>query len=243
MVYGVEAIRVAGIDSGMMVDAFAMVGATVKGGKIYINNAKRWLGKAYLTVEDEVSKIHAKTPYDNYMVEVNNVGIHVYEVLRHQKGLPVIPVSTTADIKDMKKKYSPRIMDKNEMAALMVIWFEQGIIVFPEKLNAELEELKRQKSVFGEFRTPSGKKSYRAEGTDHDDLVMALMMVCFRAKQFISYRRGTSGVGTMGSMQGGKYKGINIEAVRNMLAARRNVSPTVIQEGEIMSAIEEYIKA
>lgn len=128
-----------------------------------------------------------------YVLELNNTGTHVYEVLYSQKNLPVIPVTTTKDVKDLDKKYSGKIMDKNEMARLMAHWFQDGSIVLPLALTGELAELKRQLSIFAEHRTEAGSVSYRAEGQEHDDLVMALMLCCFYARHLIG-GRGLIGV-------------------------------------------------
>jgi len=48
-----------------------------------------------------------------------------------------------------------------------------------------MKELKRQISIFAEHRTESGQISYYAEGKEHDDLVMALMLACFVGRRFL----------------------------------------------------------
>ena len=105
--------RIAGIDPGKMRDSFGFVGTEVDNGVMKVLGAKRWLGRNYLQVEDEIALIHQKKPFDMFVVEVNNTGVHVYEVLTEQKHLPVIPVVTTKDVKDLAKKHDGRTMDKN----------------------------------------------------------------------------------------------------------------------------------
>lgn len=139
-------------------------------------------------MENEIALIHTRKPFDYYILEINNTGIHVFEVLNYQKRLPVIPVTTTKDIKDPKKKYSAQVMDKNEMVRIMLHWFQDGTIIFPQQSTAELDELKRQLSIFAEHRTEAGSVSYRAEGQEHDDLVMALMLCCFWARRYVGGR-------------------------------------------------------
>ena len=148
--------------------------------------AKRWLGRAYLQVEKELYKIDEKTPFDYYIVERNNTGEHVIEVLRYQYSLPVIAVTTVSNIKDEKKVFSPKVMDKIEMVRYMLIMFNDGRIVFPRNPQGEVKELLRQLSIFAEHKTEgTGRVSYQAEGSEHDDLVMALMLACFYARMFV----------------------------------------------------------
>ena len=44
---------------------------------------------------------------------------------------------------------------------------------------------KRQISNFAEHITEAGNASYYAEGTEHDDTVMALMLACFIGRHYI----------------------------------------------------------
>lgn len=181
--------RIAGLDPGKHLDAFAFVGTEVTEGVMRVKGAKRWMGRNYLQVEDELAGIHAKSPFDMYVLELNNTGTHVYEVLVDQKHLPVIPVVTTKDVKDLAKKHDGRTMDKNEMVRLMAHWFLDGSIVFPVNKTPELMELERQLKIFAEHKTETGSVSYRAEGSEHDDLVMALMLACFGARNIIGAGR------------------------------------------------------
>lgn len=178
-------MRIAGLDPGKHLDAFALVGTEIVDGVLQIRGAKRWMGRNYLQVEDEIAQIHRTKPFDMYVLELNNTGTHVYEVLSDQKHLPVIPVVTTKDVKDLAKKHDGRTMDKNEMVRLMAHWFLDGSIQFPINKTAELTELERQLKIFAEHKTETGSVSYRAEGSEHDDLVMALMLACFGARNLI----------------------------------------------------------
>lgn len=147
--------------------------------------AKRWQGRAYLEVEREIHLIDAKTPFDYYVVERNNTGEHVIEVLKTQYSLPIVPVTTSRDIKDEKKIFSPKVMDKIDMVRYMLIMFNDGRIVFPKEPKGEVMELMRQLSIFSEKKTETGKVTYQAEGSEHDDLVMALMLACFLGRNFV----------------------------------------------------------
>lgn len=176
-------VKVVGLDPGKQRDSFGIVACEKLEGKIRVKNAQRILGMNYLDVEDYLESLHKAHKFNFFILEVNNTGTHVYEVLR-KKGLPVIPVTTVAEIKDPSKKNDLKRMEKNEMVRNMIHWFQDGKIVFPTNCNAELNELKRQLSIFSEVKTETGKVSYRAEGQEHDDLVMALMLACWFLKPY-----------------------------------------------------------
>ncbi|MGH9910539.1 MAG: hypothetical protein ACRD32_07860, partial [Nitrososphaerales archaeon] len=170
-------------------DSFAMVKIAIRDKKIYILGAKGWVGRDYIQVEEEIAEIHQTNPADLYVIEKNNTGDHVYEVLRYQKHLPVIAVTTSKDIKNREKHRDT--MDKNEMVRWMLAMKQDHRIIFPKRDTAEIRELKRQLSIFAERMTESGSISYGAEGREHDDYVMALMLACFAARR--KYFRPGSG--------------------------------------------------
>ena len=186
-------MRIAGLDPGKQKDSFAFVGTVVGFEKIKVVSAKRWLGRAYLEVEKEVARIHSVKPFDHYVVERNNTGEHVIEVLQHNYRLPVLPVFTYAtQIRDAKKKFSAKIMDKIEMTRYMLILFNEKKLVFPERQSKEMRELVRQLSIFAEHKSVmTGNVRYQAEGAEHDDLVMALMLAVFIGRYYID-KRGPS---------------------------------------------------
>ena len=179
-------MRIAGIDSGKLRDSFAFVGVEVKLNNIYVLGVKTWLGRNYLDVENLISDIHATKPFDFYSVEINNTGEHVYEELKYHHRIPnVIPVFTTREVKDQSKINTGRVMPKNQMVLWLTQMFQNNRIKFPKKSNKDIDELKRQISIFSEIITESGNVSYRAEGNEHDDTVMALMLACFIGRNFI----------------------------------------------------------
>jgi len=78
-------------------------------------------------------------------------------------------------------------MDKNEMVKYMIILAGEGRVIYPANKSPEMKELQRQMSIFAEHKTESGKSfAYYAEGNEHDDLVMALMLACFVARYYIN---------------------------------------------------------
>ena len=179
-------MRIAGIDSGKKKDSFAFVGVEIKNNNIYVIGVKTWLGRNYIDVENLISEIHDTTPFNYYVVEINNTGEHVFEELKYRHKIPnVIPTFTTRETKDQSKINTGRVMPKNQMVVWMSRMFQSNRIKFPKKSNKDIDELKRQISIFSEIITESGSASYRAEGNEHDDTVMALMLACFIGRNFI----------------------------------------------------------
>lgn len=192
------AVRIAGLDSGKQRDSFFMTGLRVEEGKMYVIGARRWLGRAYLDVEEEIGKTYINHPFDHYAVERNNVGDHVIEVLMKQYKLPVIPIWTSGPIKEETKIHSPRHMDKGEQVRWLLIQKNQGNLVFPKNPTEDIKELQRQMSIFSEIKpegNSTGNPKYMAEGSEHDDGVLSLLLAS-RIARFYLERGKKSGYGT-----------------------------------------------
>jgi hypothetical protein len=184
-------MRIAGIDSGKRRDSFAFVGIEIKNDDVYITGVKTWLGRNYIEVENLIANIHDTKPFNFYCVEINNTGEHVFEELKYRHRIPnVIPTFTSANVKDQHKINSGKVMPKNQMTLWLARMFQNNRIKFPKKSNKDVDELKRQISIFSEVITESGSVSYRAEGQEHDDTVMALMLACFIGRNFIKNNEG-----------------------------------------------------
>lgn len=184
-------MRIAGIDSGKRRDSFAFVGIEIKNNNVYVKGVKTWLGRNYLEVENLIANIHDTQPFDYYSIEVNASGEHVFEELKYRHKIPnVIPLFTTREVKDQSKINTGRILPKNQMVMWLSRMFQQNRIKFPKNTTKDMEELKRQISIFSEVITESGSVSYRAEGTEHDDTVMALLLACFIGRNFIKGNEG-----------------------------------------------------
>ena len=184
-------MKIAGIDSGKQRDSFAFVGIEIKNDDIHVLGVKTWIQRKYIEVENLIANIHDTQPFDYYVVEVNNSGEHVYEELKYRHKIPnVIPVFTTASVKDQIKIATGKAMPKNQMVLYMARMFQNNRIKFPKKTNKHIEELKRQISNFAEHITEAGNASYYAEGTEHDDTVMALMLAIFIGRHYIKRHEG-----------------------------------------------------
>lgn len=192
-------IKIGASDPGKQRDAWGFVGIQVKPPYIEVLGAQRWLGRAYLKVEQKIAEIHHKFKFDYEVVEINNTGLHAYEVLRFVKQLPIIGVTTSKDLNPDRFPKNTVIqnkfptMDKNDMVRWLLREKDAGFLLFPEdeKLTPELRELQRQLGGFVEHKTDAGTIRYSAEGEDHDDLVMALILACWLARtRFMKIRQG-----------------------------------------------------
>ena len=206
-----EGIRIGANDPGQMRDSWGYVGIQVKPESPFIQilGAQRWLGRAYLKVEEKVAVIHRQFNYDFQVVELNNTGLHAYEILKYVKHLPVIGVTTSKNLnKDVTKKYDPRkfpTVDKNDMFKWMIAEKDSGHFLFPSKKTPEIIALMDQLSGIVETKTPGGTVRYAAEGEEHDDLVMALMLALWLARRkFLQIKRGVVASG------GSYYRGENL---------------------------------
>lgn len=191
-------MRLGAGDPGKHRDAFAEVVAVIppEQNKLQIKAAKRWttppgvsvsgMGPFYLNVEEKIAEQHRNKPFDAFILEINNTGTHVYEELRFRQNMPVVPVTTTRQLVNLDKKFDPERMDKNETVGVAIMWNENGTMEFPRTLTPELVELQRQLSIFAEHKTEeAGNVSYRAPGSEHDDLVMALLLIVHHAKRIL----------------------------------------------------------
>lgn len=175
-------------DPGKIRDSFFIVGTEIKHDKLYVRLAVRRQGRAYKQVCAEFAEISRKHNFNFNLIELNNTGHFVVEELRMVHHIPVIPVTTTKDVKDEKKKHRVEIMDKNENVKWFLNMKTEHRVIFPtdENCSPDMLELKRQISIFAEHRTESGNSfSYYAPGAEHDDGVMALMINIQKVKQYL----------------------------------------------------------
>jgi len=181
---------IAGIDPGKMRDGFALAAIQTDRKNIYIVGAAEWLHKDYTDVEQEIYQIHktiAKKPFDHIGVEVNNSGPQVFESLRNM-GLPVMAINTVGKVTDPKKLRLGNSMVKNDMVHWLKRMIQDDKLFFPDIDSPGTLKLKHQLPQFSRKITEAGNLSYSAQGSEHDDLVMALLIACYIARR--RYIRG-----------------------------------------------------
>lgn len=182
-------IKLAGLDSGSKRDFTALVSIQVfpEKQKIFVDWAYRWKNNTnYADIQGEVAAMCKKAQWSKIAVEVNGVGLAQYDGLR-RKGLPVVPVTTTGKLSDVRKINDPEKMQKPAMAALLRLYRKKHVLQYARNSsNPHIKELIRQDELFREFVTPAGNTQYRASGrNDHDDLTMAQLLALHLGKRFI----------------------------------------------------------
>ena len=183
---------IAACDPGKIRDSFGFVVIRVDNDDIKVRAVKRWLGRDYTDVERTIAKFHLKHHFDHIVVEQNNTGIHVIEVLKRKYNLPIVAVITSNNLKDNKKVASARVMDKNLMANYIAGLMKDHKIKFPASGGTDMRELERQIAIFAEHRTEAGNVAYYAPGNEHDDLAMALMLAIHIGKYYLRGDDATS---------------------------------------------------
>ncbi len=195
-----EIIRIGAGDPGKMRDSFGyLVGdIDIEKGEVRIRKAKRWLGRTYKKVVQYIADDYEKNKLKHLVIERNNTGEMVIEEFRMVYRIPAIPIVTSKNLKSQDKINDVKVMDKNEMVKYYNQLKKQFKVKFPNKFKSEedkenFEELKRQIAIFAEHRTESGTFSYYAPGDEHDDMVMALLLLLHMARYYL--REKGTGIG------------------------------------------------
>ena len=201
--YGLnQIVRIGAGDPGKMRDSFGyLVGdIDIEKREVRIRKAKRWLGRSYKKVVQYIADDYVKNKLDHLVIERNNTGEMVIEEFRIQYRIPAIPVVTGRELKSQEKINDVKVMDKNEMVKYYGMLKKDFRVKFPNKFKTDedrenFEELKRQIAIFAEHRTESGKSfAYYAPGEEHDDMVMALLLLLHLARYYLREKNKGFGV-------------------------------------------------
>ena len=178
---------IAGLDVGKSQDYSAIVIGNVDppNNILRIKAAKRWARKTdYKNVERDVEQIYKKTNLHFIGIEINGPGAVLHDHLK-ARGVRVKPVTTMGKITDIQKQRDFTKMSKPQYAKWILMAKQQNVIRFPAKSTKYLDELIEQIPLFKEHITEAGQAQYYAEGRSHDDLVMAMMVMCRFASKWI----------------------------------------------------------
>lgn len=175
-------MKILGCDPGKDSDPFFIVGVEVLNDKIYIRAARYWRHTDYSVVEEQIVRLYKRHNFNLVVVEKNAAGNPVADSLENRYDLPISRVFTSNKMREPKSD----TMDKSVMVTWMVRSSQtQGdkepILIFPESDDVYMKELIRQWRIFGEYH----KDKYEAPIGEHDDGVMALMLACFKAKNYL----------------------------------------------------------
>lgn len=173
----------AAIDSGKKKDFMAFLGArvTLETAKVEIFLCNRWkFPKAtetqnYTVIEKQIAERHnTKTAFSKYIIEVNNVGEHVADVLQFEYHLPCFRVNTANKVKNQAQ--TPNTMGKKQIIDWVKHKKAEGTYIIPDKsAGPEFAEFVRQLEQYSSKMTDAGNESYSAPSNDHDDYVAAFL--------------------------------------------------------------------
>lgn len=162
-------MKIIAVDPGQS-DPFAIVLLELKNGKIFILGCKFYKNQEYEDVEQDIVKIYKDSRAERLVIEGNGPGKPVISTFRKRYNLSVEEMIT----KNKSSSEDSHTVDKSEMYSWLDKMNQEGKLKWPQSDTEFMKELKRQWTVFGEYKT--GK--YAAPTGDHDDLMMALMIGC-----------------------------------------------------------------
>lgn len=219
-----EFFEVCSFDPAKTQDGFGALGAKLELQKqdIIFFLAKQWRGRNYTNVEKDIGTVHAKRPFDAYLVETNSAGHHVVDVLRTVYNVPIIPVATTPKMEHPSKH--PNSMDKVETVRWAMQYKQEGHIKFPDpKVYPIFNEVIRQIENYESHITKTGKESFSAPEGDHDDFVSCFLLICWYArKRFFGVQRSTY-TSMSKKFNYNNKDDIPSSLTRNQILVRRNV--------------------
>ena len=184
-------------DTGGMADESSLVMARimVPERKIYITGAKFWkVSKQdkifFATVRNDIAKLFLKFKWNYFGVETNNMGHTEIESLRREYGMKIIGINTVGKLTDPKKIRRGESMSKEEIIKFYNSWVHNaladppnvqklGQILFLKEKTPDLQKLSGQVDNFirknPEGVGAVGRPKFGAEGSGHDDAVMAML--------------------------------------------------------------------
>ena len=191
------------LDTGGAVDYAALNLCTTDtiARKIYIRDTVFWkLSEkdkvTFASIRNDVAILHEKIHFSLLGCETNNYGRTEIESLRRDYGLRVIPFNTVGKLTSKKLIAKGMTMEKNAIVKFVNSWRQNalddpenvmklGQIVLPKKKTVEMMKWMNQLDSFVRkdpegFAT--GLPKYAAEGSGHDDGIMAALGNIFMIK-------------------------------------------------------------
>ena len=164
-------VSVATYDPGGWSDSFCAVMANVTREKILLTDAIFWNKTKFpnLTtrkIKDDISKLNNHFHFDYHLCETNNQGHMIISDLRYEYKIPVIGITTSANLKSQNTLRKGTSLDKDKTVPWLQKFIEDGTIELPKNLTPGLKEGTEQIKNYGV--TKSGK--YEAL-SGHDDFV------------------------------------------------------------------------
>ena len=191
------------LDTGGAVDYAALNMCTTDtiARRIYIRDTVFWkLSEkdhvTFASIRNDVAILHKKIGFRLLGCETNNYGRSEIESLRRDYGMRVIPFNTVGKLTSKKLIQRGMTMEKNAIVKFVNSWRQNalddpenqlklGQIVLPKKKTVEMMKWMNQLDSFVRkdpegFAT--GLPKYAAEGSGHDDGIMAALGNIFMIK-------------------------------------------------------------
>jgi len=172
-----QKIKIRSFDPGKHQDTFAMIEfiVDVQNQMVLISGAFGWKHDNYTKCEKDIAFIHSKEPADFYVCEQNNTGTHVIDSLQNIFHIPVTGINTGKTTSE-KTKRKGKTMDKEDIIKSVRALKKLGKLKIVKTTTPGLKAFVKQLNSFIKKLTPGGKITYSAEGTGHDDFVMAFLV-------------------------------------------------------------------
>jgi len=207
-------IDTAFLDTGGAVDfaALNMCTTDTNARKIYIRDTVFWkLSEkdhvTFASIRNDVAILHQQLHFKMMGCETNNYGRNEIESLRRDYGMRIMPFNTVGKLTSKKLIQKGMTMEKNAIVKFVNSWRQNalddptnqlklGQIVLPKKKTPEMVRWMNQLDSFVR-KDPegfaSGVPKYAAEGSGHDDGIMAALGNLFMIKTKIFGIFGGSG--------------------------------------------------
>lgn len=191
------------LDTGGAVDfaAFNMCTTDTLARKIYIRDTMFWkLSEAdhvtFASIRNDIAILHQKIHFKLIGCETNNYGRTEIESLRRDYGMRIIPFNTVAKLTSKKLIQKGMTMEKNHIVKFVNSWRQNamddpknvmklGQIVLPKTKTTEMMKWMGQLDSFvrkDPVAFGTGNPKYAAEGSGHDDGIMAALGNIFMIK-------------------------------------------------------------
>jgi len=191
------------LDTGGAVDyaAFNMCTTDTFARKIYIRDTMFWkLNEkdkvTFASIRNDIAILHEKIHFSLLGCETNNYGRTEIESLRRDYGMRVIPFNTVAKLTSKILIQKGMTMEKNHIVKFVNSWRQNAIndpanvmklgqIVLPKDKTPEMIKWMGQLDSFVRKDPDSfsgANPKYAAEGTGHDDGIMASLGNIFMIK-------------------------------------------------------------
>ncbi len=178
------------IHSGKHRKSYSFVGIEFdqKKDKIFVKMAKRWIGREFTKSINDITSMFLRFKLIEIVVDQNNMGEHNIQKLKQKHNIPISVINTQKNLKDPQDVRTAKTMDKIEMVDWFVNAKEEHKIIFQKNTkDTQMLELEKQVSIFAEKMTESGTVDYYAPGEEYDDMVLALILACFKGRTWLGW--------------------------------------------------------